>query len=173
MIILSGDPLIMERLLDLTETADRALYSNITFKSELGHWLSRGAMGPTGVQARIDQLKVAFLDSVPGQIEKDADIINGSTYLGFITSSKNEREYQVRSGRLLERISLLSRCYGSSLEPMGRALQSGETESGASELLAEVNGTADRFTLQQIFCLRSGGPKGEFTPRRPLKEVLV
>lgn len=172
-IIISGDPMTRERFLDLTEAADRAMYSNITFKSELGHWLSQGGMGPTGFQARIEQIKIAFLDSVPGQIEMDTEIINSSPYLGFITSSKNDREFQVRAGRLLERISLLSSSYGSSLEPMGRALQSEETESGAYGLLAEINGTANGSIVQQIFCLRSEGPASVLTPRRPLEEALV
>ena len=172
-IILSDDPKTYERLQSLTETADRALYSNITFKSELGQWLSRGGMGPTGVQARIDQIKVLFLDSVPGRIEMDREIINSSPYLGFIASSKNDRESQLRAGRLLERISLLSSSYGHNLVIMSQALQTAETEAGASELLAEVNGTINGSILQQIFCLRSGGPESELTPRRPVKEVLV
>lgn len=171
-IILSADPGIRKGLLNLTEAADRALYSDITYKSELGHWLSQGGMGSTGFQAKIDQIKVAFLDSVPGQIEMDTEIINSSPYLGFITSSKNDREYQVRAGRLLERISLLSSSYGSSLEPMGRALQTAETESGVARLLAREE-TATNSSVVQIFCLRTGGPASEPTPRRPVDEVLL
>ncbi|WP_348304939.1 hypothetical protein [Methanothrix sp.] len=172
-IILSDDPKTRKGILSLTEAADRSLYSDITFKSELGHWLSLGGMGPTGFHAKVDQIKVLFLDSLPGQIKMDTEVINSSPYLGFIASSKNDRESQVRAGRLLGRISLLSSSYGSSLVSMGRALQSEETESGAVGLRVEVDGDANGSIVQQIFCLRSSGSTSELTPRRPLEEVLV
>jgi hypothetical protein len=178
-IILLDDPKAKERLLSLTEAADRALYSNITFKSELGHWLSRGGMGPAGVQAKIAQAKVAFLDSIPDRIEADTEIINNSPFLGIIASKRYDRESQVRAGRLLERISLLSSHYGLGLEPMSQALQWTETESRASGLLAgeawegeetEEDRAADGSILY-IFCLKAG--TREPTPRRPLEEALV
>ncbi len=165
-IFLSDDPLTKKRLLDLTEEADRSLYSNVTFKSELGHWLSRGAMGPTGVQAKVEQIKVAFMDSVPGQIKKDKETINSSLYLGFVTSEKNDLQSQLRAGRVYERFRLSAISAGLSLQPMNRALQAVETESEAKGLLN------DSF-VQQIFCLDDVGPANELTPRRPMEEVLV
>lgn len=165
-IILSDDPLTKKRFLNLTEEADRSLYSNITFKSELGHWLSRGAMGPTGVQAKVDQIKVAFMDSVPGQIKEDKETINSSLYLGFVTSEKNDLQSQLRAGRVYERIRLSATSAGLSLQPMNRALQAAETESEAKGLL---NGSF----VQQIFCLDDVGPANELTPRRPMEEVLI
>lgn len=165
-IFLSDDPEIKKRLLNLTEKADRSLYSNVTFKSELGHWLSRGAMGPTGVQAKIEQIKVAFMDSVPGQIKEDKETINSSLYLGFVTSEKNDVQSQIKAGRLYERFRLSATSAGLSLQPMNRALQAVETESEAKGLL---NGSF----VQQIFCLDIVGPANELTPRRPMEEVLV
>ncbi|MBK7387480.1 MAG: hypothetical protein IPI63_12525 [Methanothrix sp.] len=78
--------------MSLTEAADRALYSNITFKSERGHWLSRGGMGPAGVQAKIAQAKAAYLDSIPDRTEADTETINNSL-------SGNDRESRLRAGR--------------------------------------------------------------------------
>lgn len=165
-IILSDDPEIKKRLLNLTEEADRSMYSNVTFKSELGHWLSRGAMGPTGVRAKIDQIKVAFLDSVPDQIKEDKETINSSLYLGFVTSEKNDAQSQLKAGRVYERFRLSATSAGLSLQPMNRALQAVETESEAKGLL---NGSF----VQQIFCLDIVGPANELTPRRPMEEVLI
>ena len=48
-------------------------YSDANFKSELGHWLGQGVMGPTGMQAKMAQLAVVFLDVGPEQTKKDAD----------------------------------------------------------------------------------------------------
>lgn len=165
-IILSDDPEIKKRLLNLTEEADRSLYSNVTFKSELGHWLSRGAMGPTGVQAKVEQIKVAFMDSVPGQIKEDKETINSSLYLGFVTSEKNDVQSQLKAGRVYERFRLSATSAGLSLQPMNQALQAVETESEAKGLL---NGSF----VQQIFCLDIVGPANELTPRRPMEEVLI
>ena len=169
-VFLTDDPDIKSRFLNLTLNADHVLYSDIEFKSELGHWLSRRAMGPTGVQAKIDQIKVVFLDSVPGQIEKDSEIINSSLYLGFITSQKNDAESQVRAGQLFERIRLMSSSAKLSLQPMNQALQAVETESEVNGLLGVKS---DGYFVQQIFCLDVVGPANELTPRRPLEEVLI
>ena len=170
-IILSNDPETKKKFLNLTVAADRALYSDVEFKSELGQWLSRGAMGPTGVQAKIDQIKVAFLDSVPGQIRKDSETINNSLYLGFITSQENDVESQVRAGQAYERTRHLYNSAGLSLQPMNQALQSQETKSEVSGL---ITGTAgNNLTVLQAFCLGVALPKNELTTRRPLEEVLI
>jgi hypothetical protein len=172
-VFLTDDPDIKSRFLNLTLNADQVLYSDIEFKSELGLWLSRGAMGPTGVQAKIDQIKVAFLDRVPDQIEKDSEIVNSSLYLGFITSQKNDAESQVRAGQLFERIRLLSSSANLSLQPMNQALQAVETESEVNGLLGEKSEALNGSFVQQIFCLDVVGPANELTPRRPLEEVLI
>ena len=173
MIIFSDDPDTEKEFLNLTESADRELYSNISFKSELGHWLSRGGMGPTGVQAKIDQIKVAFLDSVPGRLREDYEIINSSLYLGFITSQENDAESQVRSGRIYERIRLLAISEGLSLQPMSQALQVQETESGVSGMLVMREGAENGSFVQQIFCLGAFAPDNHLTPRWPAEEVLI
>lgn len=172
-VFLTDDPDIKSRFLNLTLNADQVLYSDIKFKSELGLWLSRGAMGPTGVQAKIDQIKVAFLDRVPDQIEKDTEIINSSLYLGFITSQKNNAESQVRAGQLFERIRLMSSSAKLSLLPMNQALQASETEPEVNGLLEGKSETLNGSFVQQIFCLDVAGSASELTPRRPLEEVLI
>ena len=172
-VFLIDDPDIRSRFLNLTLNADQVLYSDIKFKSELGLWLSRGAMGPTGVQAKIDQIKVAFLDRVPDQIEKDSEIINSSLYLGFITSQKNNAESQVRAGQLFERIRLMSSSAKLSLQPMNQALQAAETEPEVNGLLEGKSETLNGSFVQQIFCLDVAGSANELTPRRPLEEVLI
>lgn len=172
-IILSEDPEIKTRVLNLTEKADRSLYSNITFKSELGHWLSRGAMGPTGVRAKVEQIKVAFMDSVPGQIKEDSETINNSLDLGFVTSEKNDIQSLLMAGQVYERFRLSAISAGLSLQPMNRALQAVETESGAKELLKNSAEDLNGSFVQQIFCLDDVGPANEFTPRRPMEEILI
>lgn len=172
-IYISDDPKIKRRLLNLTEEAGMSLYSNISFKSELGSWLSQGAMGPTGVQAKIEQIKVLFLDSVPSQIKEDRETINSSLYLGFVASEKNDIQSLLMAGRLYERFRLSAISAGLSLQPMNRALQAVETESDTKGLLKNSAEDLNGSFIQQIFCLDIVGPANEFTPRRPMEEVLV
>ncbi len=84
------DSTTKKKFLDLTVRADQIQYSDANFKSELGHWLSQGGMGPTGIQAKIDQMEVVFLDNGPDQIRTDTELINSTPYLGFISTRNND-----------------------------------------------------------------------------------
>ena len=86
-------------------------YSDANFKSELGHWLGQGVMGPTGMQAKMAQLAVVFLDMGPQQTKKDAELINSTPYLGFISTANNDSISSLKAGRVLERFWLAPRLW--------------------------------------------------------------
>lgn len=166
------DSATKKRFLDLTVRADQIQYSDVDFKSELGRWLSEGGMGPTGIQAKIDQIEVAFLDNGPKQIRMDAELINSTPYLGFISTSRDDNESRVRAGQALERLWLVVTAQGTGLQPMSQAMEVPETKQELAGLMP-ANGT-NMSQVQQTFRLgfASGGVK-EHTPRRPLEEVLI
>ena len=86
-IFITRDSAIKKGFLDLVVQANGILYSDVNYKSELGRWLGQGVMGPTGLQAKMTQLAVVFLDVGPEQTEKDALLINSTPYLGFISTA--------------------------------------------------------------------------------------
>jgi len=169
---LAADSATKKWFLDLTVRADQIQYSDVDFKSELGRRLGDGAMGPTGLQAKIDQIEVAFLDNGPKQIRKDTELINSTPYLGFISTSRDDNESRVKAGQALERIWLAATALGVSLQPMSQALEVPETKQELARLMP-ANGT-DMPNVQQTFRLGNAwGGAGVPTPRRPLEEVLI
>jgi nitroreductase len=165
------DSTTKKKFLDLNVRADQIQYSDANFKSELGHWLSQGVMGPTGIQAKIDQMEVVFLDNGPDKIRMDSELINSTPYLGFISSNGNDSKSQVMAGETLERLWLAATALGVSLHPMSQALEVQETKKELDGLMPVEAGSTQH--VQQTFRLGYAGPVKEHTPRRPLEDVLI
>ncbi len=169
-IFITGDPALKKSFQDLVVQANGIQYSDANFKSELGHWLGQGVMGPTGVQAKMAQLAVVFLDVGPEQTEKDSLLINSTPYLGFISTANNDSISSVKAGRALERFWLWATALGISLHPMSQALECGQTKENLTGLLPAQSGMRQ---VQQAFRLGYARPVSEHSTRRPLQEVLI
>lgn len=164
----ASDPKIKNEFRDLELRANKIQYSNVEYKSELGYWLGQGMMGPTGIQAKIAQFEVLFLDDGNGQAGKDSDLLNSTPALGFITSSGNDRTSQVKAGQLLERIWLTATAMDIRMQPMSQALEVPQTKEELVKLVPDKGSY-----LQQTFRLGYASPETELSPRRPLKDVLI
>ena len=164
----TSDPKIKSEFRDLEVRADKIQYDNVEYKSELGYWLGQGVMGPTGIQAKIAQFEVLFLDVGKDQPRKDSDLLNSTLMLGFITTNENDRTSQVKAGQLLERVWLTATARNIRVQPMNQALEVPQTKAELEKLVPD-NGSY----LQQTFRLGYAPPETELSPRRPLKEVLV
>ncbi|MDD1752028.1 MAG: hypothetical protein LUQ38_02925 [Methanotrichaceae archaeon] len=164
----TSDPKIKNAFRDLVVDSDLIQYSDVDYKSELGHWIGQGVMGPTGINAIIAQLAVVLLDMGKDQIKKDADLVNDTPVLGFVISKENDRESQVRSGQTFERIWLEATALGISIHPMSQAL---EVPGKKEELTKLITGSD--LCLQQAFRLGYAEPLKENTPRRPLEDFLI
>lgn len=149
-------------------SADKILFANPNYKSELGHWLGRGTMGPSGIQAVLAQLQVLFLDISNDQAKKDSELVNRSSILGIISSDRNDRVSQIRAGQLLERILLEAAAMGIGLQSMSQALEVPQTKANLSEMLPQGSGNP-----QYVFVLGYDLPVYEHTPRTPLKDSIV
>ena len=160
------DSITKKKFLDLNVRADQIQYSDANFKSELGHWLSQG-----GIQAKIDQMNVVFLDNGPDQIRMDSELINSTPYLGFISTQNNDSKSQVFAGQTLERLWLAATALGVSLHPMSQALEVQETKKEIDRLLPAEAGSTQY--VQQTFRLGYAVPVKEHTPRRALEDVLI
>lgn len=169
-IFVTSDLTIKKIFQDLVVQANGIQYSDADFKSELGHWLGQGVMGPTGLQAKMAQLAVVFLDVGPEQTEKDALLINSTPYLGFISTANNDRISSIKAGRTLERLWLAATALGISLHPMSQALEVTETKEGLTSLLPGPSGMRQ---VQQVFRLGYAESATEHSTRRPLQEVLI
>jgi nitroreductase len=169
-IFITRDSAIKKGFQDLVVQANGIQYSDANFKSELGHWLGQGVMGPTGVQAKMAQLAVVFLDVGPEQSKKDAELINSTPYLGFLSTTKNDSISSLKAGRVLERFWLAATALGVSMHPMSQALELQQTKANLTELLPAPSGM---MQVQQAFRLGYAKPVTEHSTRRPLQEVLM
>ncbi|HUI39362.1 MAG TPA: nitroreductase family protein, partial [Methanothrix sp.] len=156
-----------EKFGGLVTAADQFQFSNANYRSELGHWLGQGTMGPTGIQASIAQLEVTLLDPGPGMIKRDQELVNSTPAFGFMTSERNDRESQVRAGQAFERLWLEATALGLSVHPMSQVLEVPQTKASLAELLPVEHGYP-----QLAFCFGYATPE-EHTPRRPLAEVII
>jgi hypothetical protein len=153
---------------DLVARADKIQFADVNYRSELGRWLGRGMMGPTGVQALFDQMFVVFLDAAPEQIRKDIELVNSTPALGFVTTKENDRESMVLAGQAFERLRLAATALELSVHPMSQALVVPETKAELSSLLAPFAGN-----VQQVFLLGYAKSEKEQTLHRPLEEVMI
>jgi nitroreductase len=169
-IFLANDSATKKRFLDLVVQANGVQYSDVNYKSELGRWLGRGVMGPTGIEAKMAQLAVVFLDMGPQQTKKDAELINSTPYIGFVSTANNDSTSSLKAGRTLERFWLAATALGISLHPMSQALEVQQTKAELAGLLPSKSGMSQ---LQQIFRLGYTKPAAEHSTRRPLEEVLI
>jgi hypothetical protein len=165
---LTYDPKTINSFGDLVVQADKIQYGNPDYRSELGFWLGQGVMGPTGIQAKIAQLYVVLFDAGSGQTKTDAELVNSTPVLGFISSRENDRTSQVKAGQLFERVWLAAEAEGLRMHPMSQALEVPELKSKLAELVPEKE-----FYTQQTFRLGYAEPEKEHTPRRPVKDVII
>jgi nitroreductase len=169
-IFITSNSAVKKSFLDQVVQANEVQYSDANFKSELGHWLGQGVMGPTGMQAKMAQLEVVFLDMGPQQTKKDAELINSTPYLGFIRTANNDSISSLKVGRVLERFWLAATALGISLHPMSQALEVKPTKANLTGLLPAESGMTH---LQQAFRLGYAKPIKVHSPRRPLDDVLL
>jgi hypothetical protein len=169
-IFITDDSALKRRFLDLTIKADQMLYSDVNYKSELGHWLGMGVMGPRGLQSKIAQMKVVFLDVGPEQIREDADLINSTPYLGFISTANNDSLSSVKAGRTLERFWLGATSLGISLQPMSQTLETAQTRENLTGLMPVQSSTR---VVQQVFRLGYSRHAPQHSTRRPLADVII
>lgn len=169
-IFITSDSGVKKSFRDFVVQANGIQYSDANFKSELGHWLGQGVMGPTGINAKMAQMAVVFLDMGPEQSKKDSELINSTTYLGFISTSNNDSISALKAGRALERFWLAATALGIRLHPMSQALEVAQTKANLTALLPAQS---ERRQVQQVFRLGYARPATEHSTRRPLQEVLI
>ncbi len=165
---LTPDKNAINKFGDLVVRADKTQYGDPNYRSELGFWLGQGVMGPTGIQAKIAQLYVVLLDAGSEQTKKDAELVNSTPVLGFISSRENDRISQVKVGQLFERVWLAAEAQGIRLQPMSQALEVPETKAELTEMIPKKG-----LYPQQTFRLGYAEAEEGHTPRRPVDDVIV
>lgn len=168
-VYISNSSAAKREFLDMVAEADDILYSDINYKSELGRWLGMGVMGPTGLEAKLAQMAVVFLDVGPEETAKDIERINSTPYIGFICTEANDSISSLKAGRAFERFWLAAGTFGISLHPMSQPL---EVPLIKAELAGLLPANSDKRIVQQTFRLGYARAEAERSNRRPLEDSL-
>jgi hypothetical protein len=150
------------------EEAEEIQYKDAAYKSEIGHWMGGGGMGPAGLEALFAQMSIIFLDTGSERIEKQKTLLASTPVLGFVITKENNPKSQVMAGRGFERMRLFAASKGLCMEPMSQIVQVPKTKINAEQLLLNESGS-----LQQVFRLGYCIKKGNKLLHRPPEEFLI
>lgn len=163
------DDLETKRKVDeLIIRSDATQFSDPAFREELGYWIGQGVFGAPWLIAKIGQLAVTYTNMTKGQAKKDSEVLMSAPILAAISSEVNDRESQVKVGQVFERVCLVATTLGIRVHPMSQILEISEQKDEVAKLIPKPD-----VVPQHTFRLGYAELEKEYTPRRPLEEVLV
>lgn len=164
-----NDEAPLKRAVDeLIVEADALEFANPNFREELGYWIGQGVFGTPWLISKIGQMAMSYVNMGKATSKKDSELLMSAPVLGLICSEDNERETQLKVGRIFERIYLTSTRLGLGLQPMSQIVQIPQVKAKLARLTPCPN-----WYPQQPFRLGYAEPEKSHTPRRPLGSFLI
>lgn len=161
--------LAMKRKLDeLIDLADSTEFADSDYREEMDWWISQGMFGAQWLFAKLSHLAVSYLDAGHLAPKKDSDLLLSAPLMGIICSENDDRETQVKVGRVFERICLTASALGLSIQPLSQIVEVAEVRAELTSLIPAKTGLP-----QQPFRLGYAEPEREHTDRRPLEQVMM
>lgn len=163
---LIDDPGRKRAIGEMQAEADRALLADPEYRSELAHWIGLGALGQSGLVARISRTVVAHVDLGGREGRTNATLVGEAPVLGLLVASADDPATRVRAGQVYERLALAASVDGVAAHPLSQIL---ERPGGRADLadLVGVDGVP-----QHLFRLGYPTESPTRTPRWPLEDVL-
>lgn len=165
---LTDDPEIKRKVDDLVVRGDAIEFADPAFREELAYWIGQGVFGTGWLMSKIGKLAVSYIDMGRSQAKKDSDILMSSPILGLISSEQDDRQSQLRVGKVYQRLSLLAASRGIWCQPMSQIVQVPELKAEVAALISESG-----LVPQHPFRMGYAPAEKHHTPRRPVDEVLV
>jgi nitroreductase len=165
---MTSSPEIKRQVDDLIARADAIQFADPAWREELGYWMGQGVFGTPWAIAKLSQLALPHLNLGKLTAKKDSQAFLSAPVVGLLSSRKNDRDAQVKTGQLFERIYLMAATLGIRVQPMSQVMQIPELKVKLAQLIL-----VPTVFPQQLFRLGYAEPEKEHTPRRPLEEVLV
>lgn len=157
-----------EALASLVEEADRRLFANPSWKSELAERLASGEMGPPRWIGALVGLGLKHLDVGPRAATNEAARVRAAPLVGVVATRDDGFEARLRAGMALERVWLAATDSQLGLQPSSGPLELDDLRDRCS---AELVGPG--WTAQALFRLgRAHAGRQRRSTRRPLDEVL-
>lgn len=159
---------IREKVDKLIAQSDAEQFATPEFREELAYWIGQGVFGNSWLMSQIGSLAVAYLNLGKSTSKSDVNVLQSASHLGLLSSEKNDRISQVKTGQIFERIYLTARKYNLGIRPMSQIVQVPECKEKLKKLIP----TPEDFP-QQPFLLGFAEFSESHTPRRSMEEVLI
>jgi nitroreductase len=165
---LTEEEAIRRKVDGLIARADALEFANPDFRAELAHLIGQGVFGTSWLLSVIGEMAISYLNLGQSFAKKDHELLMSSPILGLICTPQNDREAQIKAGRVFQRVCLMAHHLGLLVHPMSQIVQIPEIRSELAGLVPH----SDLYPMQP-FRLGYGEPPRHHTPRRPLEEVLM
>lgn len=165
---LTSDTKIRQQVHDLVVRGDAIQFADPAFREELGYWMRQGVFGTSWLLSHLEQLAVSYLNIGRFTSMRDSTVLMSAPVFGVLSSTHNDREAQVKTGQVFERVCLAAAARGIWVQPMSQIVELPELKAELANLFL-----SSWAYPQHVFRLGYAEPEPEHTPRRPLAEVLL
>jgi nitroreductase len=168
---------------ELVIEGDVHQFSNPAYRQELGVWIGKGALGATGMSAKIGKFVVTHINMGKSIAKNNAKLLNSAPVIAVIGSKVNvemgaemgakqdDAHTHIRVGRLFERVALTATARGIATHPMSQPLEVPHLRSKLATLLPTDGGS--EYIPQHCFRLGYAKPESKHTPRWAVQELLT
>jgi hypothetical protein len=165
---MTDDMDIKRKVDELIIRGDAIQFSDPAYREELGYWIGQGVFGTPWLLSKLGELAVTYMNMGKGQAKKDSEVLMSAPILAALSSRMNDRKSQVKIGQIFERLCLMATLLKIRVHPMNQILEIPELKTVVSKLIPKP----DVFP-QHTFRLGYAKPEKEYTPRRPIGEVIL
>lgn len=147
---------------------DLQQFADPGFRRELAVWAGQGVLGTPWLTSQLLRLMVRYVDIGRTQSQRDSALLLSSPVLAVLASTRDDRQTQVKTGQVYERISLAATALGIQTQPMSQPVE-------IPELMEELVRLLSPPVLfpQHPFRLGYAPRERRRTLRRPLRDVLM
>ncbi|OGA03738.1 MAG: hypothetical protein A3H35_07220 [Betaproteobacteria bacterium RIFCSPLOWO2_02_FULL_62_17] len=158
----------LDRLADLELLADRNLFADDAYRSELAVAVGEGFLGTSWLVSKLGQLAISTLPVGRQVAQSDAQRVASAPLAALLSSRHDQPLDQVHTGEAYMRIALAAESRQLRMQPVSQVLELPEIRVQ----VAEAAGLDDRYA-QHLFRLGHAKAETEARRRRPLKDMVL
>jgi len=153
------------QLADMVKSADKILFANRAYRTELADSLGEGAFGNKWPWSRLAQLIVRRFNLGTRVGKQNAQHLLSAPVLIVLSARNDNAIEQIKIGQLYERIALTATKLGLSIQPLSQILEIPSQRQQLASLLPNSG-----FIPQHFFRLGYTSRNTSKTPRRPVPQ---
>jgi len=154
------------QLARMVKTADKTLFANSAYRSELAETLGEGAFGNKWPWSRLAQFFVQQFNLGSRIGKQNAQHLMSAPVLIVLSARSDDAINQIKIGQLYERIALTATKLGLSIQPLSQILEIPSQRQELANLLPDSG-----LLPQHFFRLGYTTQDTASTPRRPVQQL--